>query len=123
VASGSKEQRQAKALEALVNSVSLDEASGKSGVPRRTLNRWLAEDHEFIKQFRDLRRQVVEASVAKLQDASSEAVDTLRKNLTKGTPNTQVRAAEIILSYSIKAIELYDLESRLRALEEVEADG
>src|SRR5215208_7587183 len=118
MANGTKTQRQTKALNALINSVSLDEASAKSGVPRRTLNRWLSEDQEFVKQFRDVRRQVVEASVAKLQEASSKAVDTLVAAMEEGTIGHRIRAADIILSYSMRSIEVFDVEQRLAALEQ-----
>ena len=116
-----KNHRQQTALAALIGSVTLDEASSRSGVSRRTLERWLSEDSEFVDQLRAARARVVETSISRLQDACSAAVDTLKRNLECGSPGVEVRAAVAILEHSIRAIELYDIESRLRALE-AEAD-
>jgi len=112
-----KNHRQQTALAALIGSVTLDEASSRSGVSRRTLERWLSEDSEFVDQLRAARARVVETSISRLQDACSAAVDTLKRNLECGSPGVEVRSAVAILEHSIRAIELYDIESRLRALE------
>jgi hypothetical protein len=61
---------------------------------------------------------VVEGAISQLQGAATEAVETLKRNLYCGTAATEVRAALGILDQSIKAVEIYDLESRLAALEE-----
>jgi len=112
-----KNHRQQTALAALIGSVTLDEASSRSGVSRRTLERWLSEDSEFVDQLRAARARVVETSISRLQDACSAAVDTLERNLECGSPGVEIRSAVAILEHSIRAIELYDIESRLRALE------
>jgi len=112
-----KNHRQQTALAALIGSVTLDEASSRSGVSSRTLERWLSEDSEFVDQLRAARARVVETSISRLQDACSAAVDTLKRNLECGSPGVEVRSAVAILEHSIRAIELYDIESRLRALE------
>ena len=57
---------------------------------------------------------------ARLQQATSAAVTTLLKSMVDpDTPSsTKVRAAEIVLNYSAKAIEIEDLEARIADLEQ-----
>ena len=61
---------------------------------------------------------VGEGAVGRLQEATSEAVNTLKDNLSCGKPAVEVRAALGILEHAVKAVELYDLEERLAALED-----
>src|SRR5215212_7460438 len=117
MASERKNHRQQIALSALIGSVTLDEAAEKSGVSRRTLDRWLAEDEAFTEQFRGIRRRIVETAISELQDATSEAVRCLKRNLKCGRPGVEVRSAVAILEYSLKSITTFDQEERLAALE------
>ena len=69
-----------KALTALIESGSVVEAAEKSGLTRETLFRYLREK-EFLKEFRDAQRAVVENAVSEIQQATSDAVPTLKLNL------------------------------------------
>jgi hypothetical protein len=86
-------------------------------VSSRTLERWLSENSEFVAEYRAARRRVVEGSIGRLQEATTEAVDCLKRNLTCGKPHTETRAALGILEHATKAVEIYDLELRLQELE------
>jgi hypothetical protein len=108
---------QERAILALLSSRSVPDAAAASGVSLRTLHRWLGENEAFIEGYRAARRQVVEGAVGRLQDAMSEAVDTLRDNRSCGKPAVEVRAALGIIEHSTKAVELWDLEERLSQLE------
>lgn len=114
---------QERAVAGLLSTRTVAEAAETAGVSSRTLERWLADNDEFVAEYRAARRRVVEGAVAALQSATTEAVDSLRRNLDCGTPATEVRAASVILETSIRAVELYDLESRLAALEAREEGG
>jgi hypothetical protein len=78
---------------------------------------------EFRAKLRDARRAVVEGAIGRLQAAATEAVDTLRRNLTCGTPSVEVRAATAILDQAVRAVELWDLAERLDRLEARLGDG
>jgi hypothetical protein len=72
---------------------------------------------DFTTEYRAARRQVVEQATARLQQASSGAVDTLVKSLEADSESVQLRAAMAILADATNAVELLDLEERLAALE------
>lgn len=101
----------------LLSTRTIADAASSAGVSSRTLERWLAENDEFVAEYRAARRRVVEGAVSCLQEATTEAVDTLKRNLTCGSPSTEVRAASTILDQAVRAVEIYDLETRLAALE------
>ena len=84
---------------------------------KETLFRYL-RDKGFIKEFRDTRRAVVENAVSEIQQATSDAVATLKRNLNCGKPSDENRAAQIILDNAIKGVELVDVMERLEVLED-----
>lgn len=108
--------KQEKSLAALLTEKDLRSAAAKAGVSETTLWRWLKED-DFLAEYRRLRRDAVEQAAAQLQQASSEAVETLRKNLSCGNPTAENVAAKTILEQSIKTIEILDLQERLEQIE------
>lgn len=112
--------KQELAITALLTTKTISEAAASVGINSRTLERWLAGDEAFTREYRATRRRVLEGAIGQLQHASGEAVETLQKNLTCGKPTVEVRAAVAILDQAIKAVELYDLEERLSALEQRE---
>ena len=83
-----------------------------------TLLRWV-KDPEFDAAYREARRLAFRQSVARLQQASSDAVSTLLKIMVdpNAPASTRVRAADSILDHSAKAIELEDVEARVTELE------
>ncbi len=110
-------RKQEQAIAALLALPTIPEAATKAGVNERTLWRWL-QLPGFQSAYRAARRQVVESAIGTLQQATSEAVDALRRNLTSGAPSVEVQAAKAILDLSTKAIELMDLSERVEALEQ-----
>lgn len=105
-----------KALTALLECVSIADAAKHCGLSQETLYRYL-RDQAFVSDYRNARRQVVENSITQLQQASGEAVGTLRRNLTCENPNAEIRAAQIILDNAIKGVELVDVIERLEQIE------
>jgi len=89
------------------------------GIDTKTLLRWMKVP-EFQTAYREARRQAFGQSIARLQQATGAAVSTLLKVMVDpGTPpSTKVRAADSVLDHAAKAIELEDIEVRVRALEE-----
>jgi hypothetical protein len=85
--------------------------------------RWLKLP-EFQTAYREARRDAYGQAIARLQQGTSAAATTLLKVMIEpGTPaSVKVRAAEAILSHSLKAIETEDIESRVSELERVAAE-
>jgi hypothetical protein len=115
---GSKRLRQEEAaIASLLTEATIESAAQKAGVGERTLVRWLQEP-AFKAEYRAARRSVVESAIGRLQQAATQAVDALTRNLTCGTPAVEVGAAKAVLDQAIKAVELIDLAERVEALEQ-----
>jgi hypothetical protein len=80
----------------LVESCSIRDAAQKSELSEKTLRRYL-EDKDFSDEYQSARRQIVESAVFGLQQAATEAVETLRRNLNCDNPQAEIRAAQLIL--------------------------
>lgn len=108
---------QERAISALLSTRTIPEAAAAAGISARTLERWIAESEGFSAAYRAARRRVVEVAIGRIQEATGDAVATLSRNLTCGKPAVEVRAALGILEHAIKAVELWDIEARIEALE------
>jgi hypothetical protein len=112
--------RQETALAALVTHPTIRDAAQASGIPERTLFRYL-QDADFQEAYRAARRETVNHAVARLQQLCSRATETL--DLVMRCPfspvPSKVAAAKIVLEMSMKAVEIEDLEVRISALEEM----
>src|SRR5918997_1873267 len=105
-ATGSKRLRKEEAaIAGLLTEPTIAAAAAKAGVSESTLVRWLQEP-TFKAQYRAARREVVEGAIGRLQQAATQAVDTLTRNLTCGVPAVEVGAARTVLDQALKAIEL-----------------
>jgi hypothetical protein len=112
-----RERLEDRALAALLCEPTIAQAATKADISESTLLRWLAEP-SFKARYRDARRQVVELAVTGLQQATSEAVETLNRNLQCGVPSSEIAAAKTILDFAVKGVELVDLAERVEALEQ-----
>ncbi len=120
-------RKQEDAIAALLSQRNIDEAASAAGVGTRTLLRWM-KIPEFDAAYREARRQAYGQSISRLQQGSAAAATTLLKvMIDPATPSsTRVRAAEAVLSHAAKAIEIEDIDARLRELEaaaEANKDG
>lgn len=104
------------AIVALLTRPTVAEAAQACGVSEVTLWRWMQQD-AFREHYRQARRTALEGAIATLQQASGEAVATLRRNLTCGLASVEVRAALGILEQAIKGAELLDQAERIASLE------
>jgi AcrR family transcriptional regulator len=112
-----KQTNKEKAIAALINAPSIREAARQCGLSEETLYRYL-KDKEFVSEYRQARRATVENAITQIQQATSEAVETLKKNLHCENPAAEIRAAQIILENSIKGVETIDVLERLERLED-----
>ena len=111
-------RKQEDAIAALLSHRNIDEAASAAGVGTRTLLRWM-KIPEFDAAYRAARRQAYGQSISRLQQGSTAAATTLLKVMVDPStpPSTRVRAAEAVLSQAAKAIEIEDIDARLRELE------
>lgn len=111
--------KQAKGIEALLTSDTIEKAAQKAGVTRKTLYRWMKKDI-FVKELNQAKRQLVQHGILRLQRATKDAVKTLLEICKdKDAPaSSRVSAAREILRNTLKSIELEEIESRLKVLEE-----
>lgn len=114
--------RKQRAIVALLSKKSVNQAAQEAGISVRTLWRWL-QNPDFQAAYRQTQRQVVEQALTALQQATGQAVETLRRNLDCERASVEVRAAEIILSQALQAMELSEYELRIRRLEEIVEGG
>lgn len=103
----------------LLTESSIRAAATKAGIGEATGWKWL-QDPAFQEQYREARRQAVSQAISQLQQASTEAVNTLRKimNDEEAPAASRITAAKIVIDNSLKAVELEDFVPRIEALEQ-----
>ena len=109
-------RKQGAAIGALLAQPTISAAAESVGIGEATLRRWL-KDVGFLAAYRGARRDALEHCVALLQKAGSDAVEAMQKSLQATSEGVRLRAACAILDYSMKGVELLDLEERITALE------
>ena len=107
------------AVLALLSTRSVEEAGRAVGVNARTLYRWMKEPG-FDAAYRAAKKAAYGQSIARLHYLATAAVSTLGKVMIdpETPPATKVRAADSILNHTAKAIEIEDIDARLKDLEE-----
>lgn len=108
--------KRTQAMQALLTHGSVREAARQSGISEATLYRYLSEQ-DFREEHRRARREALDSTVAKLQSATAEAVETLVRNLRCENPAVEVRTAQIILENAQKGLEATELVERVEELE------
>jgi AraC-like DNA-binding protein len=110
------------ALGALLSEPTIKQAAAVVGVSERQLHRWLKDD-AFSEAYRAARRAAVQQATARLQQASTKAVGVLVGLMDDTAIPAPVRlsAASKVLEMAVKAVELDDLDARLKALEAIYA--
>lgn len=106
------------AVAALLTAPTIAIAAQAVGISEQTLWRWL-QLPEFQGQYREAKRQAVAQAVARLQQATTKAVDTLEAVMddTASPSSARVTAAKTVLEMAVKAVELEDMAARIEALE------
>jgi len=111
-------RKQEAAIIALLNATTIVEASKIVRVGEATLWRWL-QDEKFQQAYQEAKRKALSIAIGKLQQATGEAVETLRTvAIDKEAPcSARVSAARTILELGLKARETEEFEQRLSELE------
>lgn len=114
----SKHRQRELAIAALLSEPTIAASASKAGISETTLWRWMKEP-DFQGEYRQARREVVERSIGRLQQATGEAVEALQRNLKCDNPTAEIAAARTILDKSIQGLELSDLQAKVAKLEEL----
>jgi predicted RecB family endonuclease len=111
-------RKQEEAIAALLSHRNIEDAARAAGVGTRTLIRWLKVP-EFVKEYRQARREAVHQSVARMQQATGAAATTVLKLMTDMNipAAVRLRAAECVFDRAFKGIEVEDIEARVSELE------
>ena len=112
-------RKRQQAITALIEAPTIREAAGIVGIGEATLFRWM-QDADFQSAYRDAKKRVVDQTIANVQRASGEAVQTLKSIMTDGNmpASSRVACARAILETAVKAVEFENLTSRIETLEE-----
>lgn len=89
-----------------------------AGVSERTARRWLTEDADFRRRYRELRSAHVSEAVAKLQAGACRAVAALLTLASDGSrPDLRLRAAVAVLDLALRGEAVENLAARVETLE------
>lgn len=116
-------EKQERALAALLTEPTQEAAAKKVGVTARTLRNYLS-DPEFYEAYRQAHAQLVENATKQIQRSLSSAADTLRTIAEdpKAGKTARVAAARSLLEHGLRYTELSDLLGRIAKLEELAGD-
>ncbi len=101
---------------ALLSNPTIKEAATAANVSESTVWR-LMQREDFQKRYKEAQDKAVDGALGALQGAATQAIESLRKNLSCGTPSAEVQAAKAILDFTFKAREQFDHAERLKQLE------
>lgn len=112
-------RKKEQAIIALLEAPTVKEAAEMVKINPATLYKWMALP-EFKEAYREARHRAMGEAIARLQQASSEAVDTLRDVMgdQEATPASRVTAARAVLELGMRGTEIEVIEVRLKQLEE-----
>jgi AcrR family transcriptional regulator len=108
---------QSRALNALLQCTTINEAAAEAGLGPATVKRYLA-DEKFAAAYRKQRMLILQQTVAGLTYLAAQAVKKFEAALSAGDINTELRAASRVLDHIEKLVEL---ERRIRDQDELEA--
>jgi Helix-turn-helix of insertion element transposase len=105
---------------ALLETTTEAAAVEKVGINRTTLYRW-KKDPVFQRLVREARKELYDYSMTQVQNATAEAIQTLRDIMGSDTAQdgARVTAARTVLEHATKFYEREELEDRLDALERI----
>jgi hypothetical protein len=108
----------------LLTSKTIDEAASKVGVSSRSATRWLRTE-EFRSVYVEHRQATLQNVATMLRQSSVGAVEALAAVIKDpDAPATaKTNAAKSILDSMLRVIETQEIESRLKALEEIAQAG
>ena len=110
--------RQLKALPALIASPTIKEGCKKAGVSVKQYYEWL-KNPIFRERLEQEQKGICEKTLSSLEESITAAFQTLRTLLQSKNENVQVRSADSLLNFGLRLKELQQIENRLNAIEEM----
>ena len=106
-------------LEALLTSTTITEVAEKSGVSKRTIYNYFAQDDDFRKEYAVLRSANLREVSDRIADGVTCAVDVLREIATDSTVSASARvsACRTILENYMRMQEIVVVDDRLSEIE------
>jgi molybdenum-dependent DNA-binding transcriptional regulator ModE len=111
-------QKQQKAIKAILETNSIEEAAKKASFSRTSIYNWL-KDKDFKECLERERKVLFEEGLSALKGATAKAAKTLVELLESNDKNTRRLAAKEIINFAIKTVEAKELEERVSQLEEL----
>lgn len=110
--------KQQKAIMALLTEPTITQAAERSGVGETTLYRWMKEE-EFDQAFRDARKKAFSQTISRLQQTTTNAVQTLEAVMgdEKAPASSRVTAAKTVIEMAFKAYELEDMAAKVEEIQ------
>jgi hypothetical protein len=113
-----KQQRSKEtALPILATCANYSEAARQIGCSREEIYTWL-KDPEFKVELERLRTDIVNDAISQLKNNATKATNTLVNLLEDESSQVRLKAANDILNHLGRFMELRELETRLKALED-----
>lgn len=111
-----------KTLAALLTSRTKQEAAKRAGVGIRTVYRYLNEDAEFLRRYREELGKLLPEATEAARKCLVPALDRLMGIVEDKDipPGVQVQACRSLLEFGMRLTETYSLMQRLEALEQAE---
>jgi hypothetical protein len=111
-------RKREEAIAALLTHRTVEEAAKSIDIATKTLLRWM-QLPEFKAAYREARRDAFGQCIARLQYGSTAAASTILKIMVDANApaSSRLRAAETVITQTIKAVEIEDIEARVAAIE------
>lgn len=111
--------KKAKALEALLEGLNIQDAAAVAGVNRKTLGRWLSYDVDFWRAYQQHSQSSLMLAARRLTNKLDGAVELLGEVMddTNAPAGVRLRAAQLVVDGSLRLLEASDFAERLAALE------
>ena len=111
--------KQQKALTALLNNRTQEEAAKAAGIAPRTLRNYLS-DTDFKQEYIKRCSEMVSDATRQAQQGLCPSINALRAIVddAEQPPTARIQAARILIDTSVKLTEIYDLQARIEALEQ-----
>lgn len=113
---GKLTNRQLLTINQIIASSTLEEARQKARISKGTLYAWL-KDETFKAELKRQRDEVVNEALSRLKKAMTKAVDGLIELMNSQRPDLRRWVFKDIIDYTLKNIELEDIEERLSKIE------
>ena len=111
-------QNQQKAIRAILEANSIEEAAKKARISRTSIYNWLKDEY-FKECLERERKTLFEEGLNALKGATAKAAETLIGLLECNDRNTKRLVAKEIINMAIKVTEIHELEERICRLEEL----